>query len=164
MAKPKGYSRPQIVLHWAVAVLVMFQFILQGSIAEAWDGLQAGDVPYISAAVISHVAGGMLILTLVIWRLVLRRKRGAPGAPADTPALMRWAAMAGHWGLYGLLIVLPVTGMLAWFAGIDAAAAVHSVLRLVLFGVIVLHLLGSMLHAALGLGVMGRMFQATDAR
>jgi cytochrome b561 len=160
MPKPKGYAPAQIGLHWAVAALVALQFILQGHITEAWSALREGGVPYISAAVLSHVFGGIAILGLVIWRLILRRKRGAPEAPEGTPVLMRLAANVAHWALYGLLIVVPVTGMLAWFGGIGAAAWLHSLLRIALFFLIILHILGAMLHAVIGYGVMGRMFQA----
>jgi cytochrome b561 len=60
-----------------------------------------------------HKLTGALILLLVLSRLAYRL---AKGAPPDEPTLELWqkaASHATHWGLYLLLIVVPVLGYVA---------------------------------------------------
>lgn len=57
-----------------------------------------------------HKLLGFLLLLLVLARLVYRLRNGAP---PDEPTLEWWqkaAAHLTHWGLYGLLLAVPVLG------------------------------------------------------
>ncbi|MFM2421974.1 MAG: hypothetical protein RL291_504, partial [Pseudomonadota bacterium] len=57
-----------------------------------------------------HKLLGMVILVLVIFRLAYRIRNGAP---KDEPTLEPWqkgASHATHWGLYALLILMPIGG------------------------------------------------------
>ena len=59
-----------------------------------------------------HKLFGFLLLLLVLARLVYRFRNGAP---ADEPTLEWWqktAAHLTHWGLYALLLAIPLLG---WF-------------------------------------------------
>jgi cytochrome b561 len=59
-----------------------------------------------------HKLAGFVLLWLVVARLLYRF---AHGAPADEPTLEWWqkaAAHLTHWGLYGLLLAVPVLGWL----------------------------------------------------
>jgi cytochrome b561 len=58
----------------------------------------------------SHKLLGFLILLLVIARLIYRFSNGAP---PDEPTLEPWqkaASHLNHWGLYGLLLAVPLLG------------------------------------------------------
>lgn len=143
---PKAYSRAQVVLHWVVFALVTLQYILSPPIAEAWSDIRAGIEPAIEPPVIGHVIGGLVVLALVVWRLILRSRRGVPPPPDTQPAALRMAAHVTHWALYAALILLPITGAAAWFGGVEAAAGAHSVLRIVLLALIVLHVAGALYH------------------
>lgn len=96
--------------------------------------------------ILAHVAGGVLILALVAWRLVLKSQRAAPPPPDNEPALLRMAAQVAHWSLYGLLAAMSMSGMAAWFGGVEAAATAHGVLKVPLIALIALHLLAVIFH------------------
>lgn len=77
----------------------------------------------------AHKTIGLLVPPLVIWRLVLRARRGRP---ADEPGLPAWqhrAAALGHAALYALLIVVPVLG---YFSASTAPGQIETVMFLLI--------------------------------
>ena len=63
-----------------------------------------------------------------------------------------------HWGLYALMILLPVSGSVAWFLGVRDAAEVHEVMKTVMLVLIVLHVVGALYHQLVQKdGLMRRM-------
>lgn len=144
---PAGYTRTQIRLHWIVALLIVPQFVFHDAISEAWEAAQRGvETAGINPLVPAHVFGGLAILALVIWRLVLRARLGAPPPPeAEHPAL-KLVAKVTHGALYLLLILLPVSGGVAWFGGVAAAADNHELFKTALLALVVLHVLGALFH------------------
>jgi cytochrome b561 len=114
MARPTGYSRAQIALHWAVVVLVVLQYLLHDGIAGAYDLAEETGVYAVSPLVIAHIAGGGAILLLACWRLILRNDRGVPPPPEGEPEVFARLSRIAHLTFYALLILLPITGALAW--------------------------------------------------
>lgn len=158
MPSPKGYTRTQIILHWVVFLLVALQFVLHEGIAEAWDVLEDGGAFVPSPVVFSHVVFGLSILALVVWRIAIKARRGAPALPDNEPALLKAAAHGAHLALYGLMVLMAVTGGMAWFGGQAWAADVHEVLRILLLLTILLHFVGALYQQfVLKSGVMRRM-------
>lgn len=158
----RGYSRVQIALHWAVAVLIIVQLVTSGSIAEAWETVEEGGVPVVSAVVWAHVNAGIAVLLLALWRIGLRLRRGAPAAPAG-PAAVQWAGKLAHLALYGLMLLLPISGLAAWFGGVAAAAEAHVVLKNLLLLLILLHVAAALYHQFLVRdGLMDRMRRPLD--
>lgn len=143
---PKGYSTTQIALHWGVAVLVAGQYIFKDAISGAWTAIRAGNDFAFDPLILAHVAGGVLILALVVWRLVLRLKRGAPSPPENEPAPLKTLSHIAHWAFYALLTAMSVTGLLAWFGDVTQAAQAHNVLKVALLAFIVLHILAVPFH------------------
>lgn len=146
MPKPNGYSARQIRLHWLVTVLIVLQFVLHDSISEAWDGIEDGMSPAFNWLVLTHIYGGILVLIFALWRLALRRTRGVPDAPAGEPEILRRAAHWGHLALYALMIAMPLSGLAAWFGGIDVAAEVHEVLKVALLALVAAHVAAALWH------------------
>ncbi|MFC5385823.1 cytochrome b [Aquamicrobium segne] len=146
MTETIRYSNSQIALHWAVAVLVVGQYLFNEPIAQAWNAAANGLPVSFSPLILAHVGGGVLILALVIWRLVLKSQRAAPPPPDNEPALLKLAGQLAHWSLYGLLAAMSISGMAAWFGGLDAAAAAHSLLKVLLIALIGLHVLAVIFH------------------
>lgn len=144
MPQPDRFSRPQIVLHWITAALIVGQFVFHESIADAWDRIEDGLAVAFDPLVLAHVAGGIAVLVLALWRLALRASRGAP-APLGNPLVQR-AAHWGHVALYGVMIVMAVTGGAAWFGGIDPAAEVHELLKPVLMALVAGHVAAALWH------------------
>lgn len=147
--RPEGYSTTQIMLHWSVATLVVFQFFVNDEIADAWrDFMRGREVePDDLAAANVHVIIGLVILLLAVWRIWLRLSRGAPAPPGNEPPVLRLAAHAAHGSLYVLLVVTPLSGAAAWFVGLEPAAGVHALARILLFAVAVLHIAGALVQA-----------------
>lgn len=153
-----GYTRTQIRLHWIVFVLIALQYLLHDPIAVAWDTLRAGGTVGFQPLIAAHVLGGLLVLLFVPWRLALRRTQGVPPPPADEPASLQFLAKATHAGLYLLMVLMPVSGAVAWFGGVAGAADAHEAMRIVLIALIALHAAGAVYHRFfLKSGVMARM-------
>lgn len=163
MTHPVGYSRTQIALHWAVAALVAGQYIFKDSISGAWDAILAGRAVAFDPLIFAHVAGGGLILTFVVWRLVLRVKRGVPAPPENEPTALKTLSHVAHWAFYAVLAAMAVTGSLAWFGGVTDAAQAHNVLKVVLLALVALHVLAVPFHKiVLKNNVMARMIRPAN--
>lgn len=146
---PKGYSATQIALHWGVAVLVAGQYIFKDAISGAWTAIREGNDYAFDPLILAHVAGGVLILALVAWRLVLRLKRGAPPPPQNEPAPLKTLSHIAHWAFYALLAAMSVAGLLAWFGDVTQAAQAHNVLKIALLAFIVVHIFAVPFHRLL---------------
>jgi len=146
MTEPTGYSKPQIRLHWIVALLIVPQFVLHDGISAAWRALRQGQVPAFDPLVLLHVAGGVLIAALVLWRIVLRSRRAAPPLPEGEHPALKFAAKVTHGGLYALLLALPLSGAVAWFGGVGAAGDAHEVMKTLLMALVALHVAGALYH------------------
>jgi cytochrome b561 len=163
MARPTGYNRTQIALHWTVAALVALQYLLHDGIAGAYDLAEETGVYAISAPVIGHIAGGALILLLACWRLILRNERGTPPAPAGEPEAFRKISHIAHLALYALLILLPVTGALAWGGRMGPAGEAHELLKTLLMLLILAHIGAVALHQLVWkTRLMARMMKAQE--
>ena len=90
-------------------------------------------------------------------------KRGVPPPPQSDSASQARIATAVHVALYLLLILLPITGVVAWAGPSGNAAGLHSLLRLVLFGLVALHFLAALVgQFGQKTGVIGPMMKAAD--
>lgn len=162
-----GYSPMQVALHWIVAILVAFQFFAHDGIERAWGAFTRGEEmseANISVLVALHIAAGVFILIFALARIYLRITRGAPPPPADEPRLLQIAAEAVHGIIYLLLILLPISGSVAWFAGVEAAGSAHALLTKLLLGAIALHIAGALFqHFVRRSGVLMRMFRPERA-
>lgn len=103
------YSPTARRLHWLTAALVFIMLPLgvymsyRGNTLNLWDATT-------NRLYSLHKLLGVFILFLVIYRLIYRVRNGAP---PDEPSLELWqkaAAHATHWGLYALLILVPLGG------------------------------------------------------
>ena len=97
-----------IALHWITALLVFTQIAL----AILHD--QVGDAEIRRAILATHRSLGVVIWFLVIGRLAWRLlgMRLVP-FPASMSRWHQWGARLSEWGLYGLLLAQPLSGMAA---------------------------------------------------
>lgn len=122
MAIRTGYSTFQILLHWltAIAVLVAwFTHDAMGDIARAAWRTGEGAFPTV------HTIAGALAMILIITRLIVRRRHGAP-EPEGT-GFNKLAALWGHRLLYTLVIVVPLLGAATWFGGFRDLSDIHEI-------------------------------------
>ena len=162
MPQPRGYSLTQIVLHWTIAALVIFQLFvneaMQHAFADRLDGGQAED----QAGALLHMAVGLTVLVLAAIRLTIRLLRGAPPPYKDTPVILRWLGHATHVMLYGFIFLMPLTGAAAWFLDLEFAAGLHEIGRLVLVPAIGFHIIGALAeHFVFRNDTLKRMLRAT---
>lgn len=142
------YSRAQIALHWVIFALIVVQLISHEAMEHAFEGEDGatGGVFGDPLAVV-HAISGLAILVLMIARIGLRLRLGAPALPADLPSIQKLAAHASHFTLYGLLILLPLTGATAVVLGNEYAGDLHGLLVALLWIVLLLHVAGALYHA-----------------
>jgi cytochrome b561 len=141
---PRGYSLLQIVLHWTIAALVIFQLLFNEPMQEAFDDRLDGDATDAMAGAMVHVVAGMTVLVLAIVRLAVRLIRGAPPAHDDKPAILNWIGYAAHFLIYFFIFAMPITGAVAWFGGVEFSGELHELARLILIPLIGVHILGAL--------------------
>jgi cytochrome b561 len=160
MTAPTGYTRVQIALHWIAALLILQQYVFKDAMSAAWEAFGDGLEIAFDPLVLAHVAGGALVLVFALWRLSIRARRGAPAIVGES-GLQRALAKGTHVGLYALMILMPVSGSVAWFGGVDAAAQGHNILKVALLALIALHVAGALWHQfVLKDGLLMRMRRA----
>ena len=155
-----GYSRAQVILHWVIAALILFQLLVHEDMERAFDGMMEGGT---TAGVnpLPHIIVGSAILILAAMRLVIRLRHGAPAHPAGQPEILGLFANVVHGLIYLLLFAIPISGLVAWFGGIENAGTVHGgPLRLALIALVLLHIAGALVQQfVLKSGVLMRMLK-----
>lgn len=156
-----GYGVPSRLIHWIMAIGVLFLFGL---------GLWMVDLdyysPYYTLAPHIHRSVGILLLILLVFRFGWRLVNTHPD-DGDLTAFERVAARVVHWGFYPLLIGLMVSGYLIstadghpievfdWFSvpsiyerkGLeDTAGEVHEVLAYLTIALVALHSAAALKH------------------
>ncbi len=143
----QGYTIWQIGLHWLIATLVFAQLIFGESMTKAIESAEEGEQV---SALDGYLAGmhyyfGIAILALVAVRLVLRLRNGVPLPPLGTSSAIELAGRVSHWLFYGLLMVVPVTGLLGYYFG-DPYGELHTYAKPVFIGLIALRVAASLYH------------------
>lgn len=145
------YTSAQRKLHWWVVVLLVVQWLAsQGMVAamqlQAEQQAPGAGVFFLSSL---HLFSGLTVFCLVVVRIGLRwmpESRARRQASAVTP---RWA---GHVAtliqalLYGVLLLMPLSGALAYFLSSELAIAAHGYLSRGLLALVLLHVLGALFH------------------
>lgn len=157
-SSPPRYARPQVILHWAVAVLIALQFLLSDAIGAAFrDGMKTG-VFALDPLVVGHIAGGLAVALFLALRLWLRLRLGVPAAPAGKPPAAKILSRVVLVGLYGLMLLIPLSGMIAWSQHLRLPAQVHEALTSLLMGLLALHVAGALVgQFVLRDGTLARM-------
>ncbi|PXA99091.1 hypothetical protein DMC47_05155 [Nostoc sp. 3335mG] len=157
-AAPEDYSRLQIILHWVIAGLILIQLTVNRDMQQAFAQRLANDSLPENAGAFFHAAIGILALALALLRLLIRSRRGVPAPHSEEPLIV-FVSHATHLLLYGFLFFMPITGTLAWFTGIELAAVLHELGRLILIPAILLHVGGAVVEQfVMGNPVFQRMF------
>ncbi|WP_298492730.1 cytochrome b/b6 domain-containing protein [uncultured Maritimibacter sp.] len=157
---PTGYTRLQIALHWIIFLLIAVQFLFHDGMEDVWRAVMRDTYAGPTAGAILHVAVGLAVLALVVIRLGVKLKRGSPRLPENEPALLKTTASVTHWVLYGLMVVVPVSGAVAWFTVNEGAGEAHEVLKTLLMLVVLLHVAGALVQRfVLKSDVMTRMLR-----
>ena len=92
--------------HWTIVLLILGLAIV---------GLTMGELPKTPKyfwVYTAHKSTGLLVLTLVIARLGWRLYAGKPEPVPGTPTWQERIATVTHWLLYGLILLMPISGWL----------------------------------------------------
>ena len=162
MPQPRGSSHIQIVLHWTIAALVIFQLFVNEGMQHAFSDRLDGEAIDEMGGALLHIAVGITILVLAAIRVVIRTIRGAPEPYKDTPAILNWLGHLTHMLLYGFIFFMPLTGAIAWFFGVELSAELHEIGRLILVPAIGFHVIGALAeHFVFRNDTLKRMLRAT---
>jgi cytochrome b561 len=101
----KKYSKPAIVLHWLVGVLILAQ------IALGWYMI---DLPKNTDArafwINFHKSLGVTIAIFIVLRIWWRASHRPPSLEAVLPAWQVTASKLSHFLLYACMVIMPVSG------------------------------------------------------
>lgn len=101
------YDPIQRALHWVVGLLFLTAIVI--ALVADLPGDRAVHVQIVNI----HKSLGLTVLVLGIVRLAYRFVKAPPAYPASFDRRARLVASTGHWLLYALIVVVPVTGALA---------------------------------------------------
>jgi cytochrome b561 len=111
---PARYGAVAIVLHWAMALLLLALFVLgQWMVTLPEAGFDRARVSWI----LVHKAVGMGALAAVALRLAWRLANPLPDLAAGLPEWQRVLARLMHLCLYALMVAVPLSGWLMSSAG-----------------------------------------------
>lgn len=145
MAAADKFSKTQIYLHWAIALMVIFQILMNEGIVKLWEQRMDGTIENV-ASPNPHVIVGILIFVLMVWRLLERVRHGIPALPPSELPIMSLISKATHYIFYALLLMMPISGATAWFLGLELSANMHSMAKFILVPLIILHVAAALLH------------------
>ena len=150
-----------VTLHWLLALLIAAAL----AIGFGWLAKTSNSNPQKLAVLRLHMAGGMLILALMVVRFAVRLLTAKPPAAATGNRLLDCMAPVAHHGFYVLILLIAGTGfataILAGlpeivFAGsgdplppnfmIYPSRVAHGYLATILAALIGLHLIATLYH------------------
>ncbi|MCK7612694.1 cytochrome b [Roseibium sediminicola] len=158
--QPVAYSPIHIILHWIIAALVLFQIVFGEGMDALERALRNGGTPDAGVSFMgnAHIWVGIAVLALTVIRLIVRVAYGVP-APLPGSAMQELAAKAVHGLLYLAMILVPATGLLAWYGGIHTVEELHELAEPLFIVLVSLLVLGALYHQfALKDGGLMRMF------
>lgn len=114
------YTKTQITLHWLTALAVLVAWFTKDAMGDfaraAWNaGVAPSPTP--------HTIAGALVVVMVLARLIIRARSGAPEPLGHEHAKL--AAIWGHRVLYGLAVLVPALGAATWFGGFRDMSGFH---------------------------------------
>jgi cytochrome b561 len=104
---PKSrYNSLAIILHWVMAIC--FILMLGSGLVMTEDGLLEKSMQFTLYQ--WHKSLGVLLLIAFFLRIAVRLISKPPTLPVNFLKWERMAAHAGHWGLYALMLSIPLAG------------------------------------------------------
>lgn len=179
-SKQDRYKATARWLHWSVALLVLA--MLPVGFLMIQQGLSR---PFQNALFLFHKNTGVIVALLVLARIVYRWRNPPPPLPQALPLWQRHVSAWTHGLLYGLIVLMPVTGYIRVRAGgfpiemldalgigtllpksdalANAAKSLHYAGAWALVVLVALHIGAALQHALIKRdGIFQRMWPARD--
>ncbi len=154
------YSNIQIVLHWAVVLMIIAQWWTAAAIPRTHSPL----LPPTASDLFQHKVHnycGMTIGVLIALRVALRLARGFRQAPRMSNWQDRAAAFV-HWGLYAALAAQALTGFIASYYW-GPMAGIHRAIWNVTLALISVHVAAAAWHGLRRDDVLARMLPSKQS-
>ena len=100
--------------HWTSAAAFIGAYAVVYYVIWFMDDTSDASLPVLNIHWVLGLLVGSLVLPRLLWRLLDVQPADPPGPPIEHAL-----AHAAHWGLYGLLIVMPLTGYVGTGAPTD---------------------------------------------
>ena len=102
------FDGTSIMLHWLTVLLIVIQFV------SIWTREATGHHSELGVALLSlHRSSGTLTWFVALVRLAWRHSSAhLPPFPPSMPKFQQTIAKANEYGLYGLLLAMPITGLM----------------------------------------------------
>jgi cytochrome b561 len=126
------YSLVAIVLHWAIALAIVWMIGLGWWMSDAIKDPAQASAAF--KAYQLHKSTGLTIMVLSVLRLVWRVTHAFPPLPAHMPGWEKAAARFTHVLLYAIMLVMPLTGWLYVSAGWNSAMNIPFAAPTIWFG------------------------------
>jgi cytochrome b561 len=111
-ASPQRYHPVMIILHWLMALVILFAAVTALILDDMPDKAMKAQMTNL------HFVLGISVIGLLVLRSLTRLATQSPPLPADTHPHVVKAARFGHLGLYALMLGVPFIGVLtAFFRG-----------------------------------------------
>ena len=180
LARTDRYTKGAILFHWGIALLIIVNLAIGLLHESLLDGVKW--------AIPVHKSIGLTVIVLTLGRIAWRLAHPAPPHLSTMRAWERLTASGAHFGLYALMLALPLTGWamssggpkrypLNWFGLFDVpylpvnkavggvAHNAHGLLGWVMLALIVLHVAAALRHHfVLKDGILARMAPGVAAR
>tara|TARA_R110001599_G_scaffold64576_2_gene181771 strand:- start:2661 stop:3173 length:513 start_codon:yes stop_codon:yes gene_type:complete len=142
--KEQSYNTAQIVLHWTIAALIVFNYFISDEMGRAFrQHLEDSNNGYSFTASI-HVYVGLAIIALVVVRVIVRFM--SKKTKTASKNLFDRAARIIHECLYLLMFLVPVFGATAWYFGIHFMGNVHEIAINIMMSLVLLHAFAALFH------------------
>lgn len=101
-------------LHWTVAAAFILAYVVVYYVIWFMDDSSPDSWPVLNIHWVLGILVGVLVVPRLYWRLL-----NVQPEEAQTSELEKRIAQAAHWGLYGLMILMPLTGYIGTDADTD---------------------------------------------
>ncbi|HEX4153957.1 MAG TPA: cytochrome b/b6 domain-containing protein [Steroidobacteraceae bacterium] len=177
-ASNSRYGPGAVAFHWFMAPLLVVVGVL-GLLHDSWP--KQTQAFWINM----HALCGLLLWFTLMWRFSWRARHAPPALPADIGVVSRRLSAPVHLGLYALMFITPILGIITFIwhgrildAGLfhidfgirknpaifEPTEDIHGYLAYALFVLAGLHIVAALWHQfVLRDGVMGRMWPRRSA-
>ena len=104
------YQPVLVALHWLLAVMIIGLLCLGFFVLANMPNTDPKKLDIL----VWHMAGGMLVLALMILRFIIRVRSARPATATTGSPLLDRLASAAHWGFYVIVVLMVATG---WATG-----------------------------------------------
>jgi cytochrome b561 len=153
----QSYNTAQILLHWAIAALIIFNYFVSEGMGRAFrQHLDDSNTGYNLVASL-HVYVGLAVIALVVLRIIVRLMSKKTKTAATS--LFDRVSRIVHEILYLLMFLVPVFGATAWYLGIHIMGDVHEIAMNIMMSLVLLHAFAALFHQyVLKDGTLMKMF------